>query len=69
MVAYQNNSMDLTKVIPISKKSNNTLNKLSDSWSFWSEGSVSFGKTGDTSSSSSKKINTKLALHLEWIKR
>ena len=49
----------LTKVIPISEKSNNTLNKLSDSWSFWSEGSVSFGKTGDTSSSSSKKINTK----------
>ncbi len=49
----------LAKVIPISQKSNNTLNKLSDSWSFWSEGSVSFGKTGDTSSSSSKKINTK----------
>ncbi len=49
----------LAKVIPISEKSNNTLNKLSDSWSFWSEGSVSFGKTGDTSSSSSKKINTK----------
>ncbi len=49
----------LAKVIPISEKTNNTLNKLSDSWSFWSEGSVSFGKTGDTSSSSSKKINTK----------
>ena len=48
----------LAKVIPISEKSNNTLNKLSDSWSFWSEGSVSFGRTGDTSSSASKDINS-----------
>ncbi len=48
----------LAKVFPISEKSNNTLNKLSDSWSFWSEGSVSFGRTGDTSSSASKDINS-----------
>ncbi len=48
----------LAKVFPIAEKSNNTLNKLSDSWSFWSEGSVSFGRTGDTSSSASKDINS-----------
>ncbi len=28
------------------------------SWSFWSEGTISIGKIGDTSSSSSKNINT-----------
>ena len=48
----------LAKVFPIAEKTNNTLNKLSDSWSFWSEGSVSFGRTGDTSSSASKDINS-----------
>ncbi len=48
----------LAKVFPIAEKTNNTLNKLSDNWSFWSEGSVSFGRTGDTSSSASKDINS-----------
>ena len=28
------------------------------SWSFWSEGTISIGSTGDTSQSSSKSINT-----------
>jgi hypothetical protein len=50
----------LSKVIPVSnKKTNDAMDKLSDNWSFWSEGSVSVGRVGDTSSSSSKKINSK----------
>ncbi len=55
------NSMvaSLSNIIPISNKTNEVLDRLSDDWSFWSEGSVSIGRTGDTSTSSSKKINTK----------
>jgi len=55
------NSMlaSLSKVIPVSNKTNDALNKLSDNWSFWSEGSVSVGSVGDTSSSSSKDIDSK----------
>ncbi len=55
------NSMvaSLSNIVPISNKTNEALDKLSDDWSFWSEGSVSIGRTGDTSTSSSKKINTK----------
>ncbi len=49
----------LSNIVPISNKTNEVLDKLSDDWSFWSEGSVSIGRTGDTSTSSSKKINTK----------
>ena len=33
-------------------------NYQNSSWSFWSEGSISIGKVGDTSVSSSKEINT-----------
>ena len=55
------NSMvaSLSNIVPISNNTNEVLDKLSDDWSFWSEGSVSIGRTGDTSTSSSKKINTK----------
>ncbi len=55
------NSMvaSLSNIIPISNKTNEVLDRLSDDWSFWSEGSLSIGRTGDTSNSSSKKINTK----------
>jgi len=58
---FSNSMMaSLSKVIPVSnKKTNDALDKLSDNWSFWSEGSVSVGKVGDTSSSSSKKIDSK----------
>ncbi len=48
----------LSKVIPVSNKTNDALDKLSDNWSFWSEGSVSIGRVGGTSSSSSKDINS-----------
>ena len=55
------NSMlaSLSKVIPVSNKTNDALDKISDNWSFWSEGSISVGRVGDTSSSSSKKIDSK----------
>ena len=40
--------------------SNNNLSDLNQnsSWSFWSEGTITIGKIGDTSNSSSKDINT-----------
>ena len=47
----------LSKVIPASIDVNEVSN-LSDTWSFWSEGSISVGKIGDTSSSSSKDIDS-----------
>ena len=58
---FSNSMMaSLSKVIPVSnKKTNDAMDKISDNWSFWSEGSVSVGKVGDTSSSSSKKIDSK----------
>ena len=57
---FSNSMMaSLSKVIPVSnKKTNDALDKISDNWSFWSEGSVSVGRVGDTSTSSSKKINS-----------
>ncbi len=57
---FSNSMMaSLSNIIPVSNKTNEVLDKLSDDWSFWSEGSVSIGRTGDTFTSSSKKINTK----------
>jgi len=54
---FSNSMMaSLSKVIPVSNKTNDVLDKLSGNWSFWSEGSVSVGRMGDTSSSSSKDI-------------
>jgi len=47
----------LSKVMPVAAKVNE-VSKLSDKWSFWSEGSISVGKIGDTSSSSSKDIDS-----------
>ena len=49
----------LSEMLPVSNKTNEVLDKLSDEWSFWSEGSISFGRAGDTSHSSSKKIDSK----------
>ena len=47
------------ELIPLYFSNNNSsdLNQNS-SWSFWSEGTISIGKIGDTSDSSSKDINT-----------
>jgi len=56
---FSNSMMaSLSKVIPVSTKINDASNKLSDNWSFWSEASVSVGKVGDTTLSSSKDINS-----------
>ena len=47
------------ELIPLYFSNNNSsdLNQNSN-WSFWSEGTISIGKIGDTSNSSSKDINT-----------
>ncbi len=47
----------LSNVIPASIDINENLD-FSDNWSYWSEGSISVGKIGDTSSSSSKDIDS-----------
>ena len=47
----------LSKVIPVSNKTNDALDKLSDNWSFWSEGSVSVGKVDGTAFSSPKDLS------------
>ena len=47
----------LSKVMPVAAKVNEASN-LSNTWSFWSEGSISVGKIDDTSSSSSKDIDS-----------
>ena len=57
---FSNSMMaSLSEMLPVSNKTNKFLDKLSDEWSFWSEGSISFGRAGDTSHSSSKKIDSK----------
>jgi len=57
---FSNSMMaSLSEMLPVSNKTNEVLDKLSDEWSFWSEGSISFGRAGDTSHSSSKKIDSK----------
>ena len=48
----------LSNVIPVAAMVDDASNQLSDKWSFWSEGSISVGNTGDTSSSSSKDIDS-----------
>jgi len=47
-------------IIPIyfSNDNSNDVNYQNSNWSFWSEGTISIGKIGDTSESSSKDINT-----------
>ena len=56
---FSNSMMaSLSKVIPVSTKINDASNKLSDNWSFWSEGSVNVGKVDGTAFSSPKDINS-----------
>ena len=49
-----------SSLIPLyfSNDGNSESNYQNSSWSFWSEGTISIGSTGDTSQSSSKSINT-----------
>ena len=49
----------IAKVVPVALTDDEEVEEETDSsWSFWSEGSVSIGKVGDTSDSYSKYINT-----------
>ena len=53
------NSLSET-LIPVffSNDASSNLNSQNSNWSIWSEGTISIGKSGDTSYSSAKDINT-----------
>ena len=48
----------LVDIVPQSINFNSIPKRSNDDWLFWSEGSVSVGKVGDTTNSSSKDVNT-----------
>lgn len=48
----------LITLVPETVKFNKSPNKDSQDWLYWSEGSISIGKVGDTVNSSSKDVNT-----------
>ena len=50
----------IAKVVPVALTDNEEVKEeeIDTTWSFWSEGSVSVGKVGDTTGSHSKDINT-----------
>ena len=52
------NSIKNSIAIPASLNEKNFGDFLPQGWSSWSEGNISIGRTGDTSNSSTKKINT-----------
>ena len=58
----------IAEIIPQSINFNHIPKRSNDDWLFWSEGSVSVGKVGDTINSSSKDINTN-AVTLGWDKK
>ena len=56
--AMLNSLSDTLIPLYFSNDSNNKSNYQYSSWSFWSEGTISIGRTGDTNQSSSKSIDT-----------
>ncbi len=56
--AILNSLTDTLIPLYFSNDGNSDSNYQNSSWSFWSEGTISIGSTGDTSQSSSKSINT-----------
>ncbi len=56
--AILNSLIDTLIPLYFSNDGNSGSGYQNSSWSFWSEGTISFGSTGDTSQSSSKSINT-----------
>ncbi len=58
----------IANLVPVSAKNNKIPKRYNQDWLFWSEGSVSVGRVGDTANSSSKDINTS-AITLGWDKK
>jgi len=56
--AILNSLTDTLIPLYFSNDGNNETNFQNSNWSFWSEGTISIGSTGDTNQSSSKSINT-----------
>ena len=59
---------NILNIIPETVSLNKIPNRLEDDWLFWSEGSISVGRVGETSTSSSKEIDTN-AITLGWDKK
>jgi len=57
-----------SKILPQSISLNKIPKRSNDNWLFWSEGSVSVGRVGDTINSSSKDVSTN-AVTLGWDKK
>ena len=55
----------IANIVPETINFNKIPKRSNDDWLFWSEGSVSVGKVGDTTNSSSKDVNTN-AVTLGW---
>ena len=55
----------IANIVPETINFNKIPKRSIDDWLFWSEGSVSIGKVGDTTNSSSKDVNTN-AVTLGW---
>jgi methionine-rich copper-binding protein CopC len=58
----------IANIVPVSAKNNKIPKRYNQDWLFWSEGSVSVGRVGDSASSSSKDVNTN-AITLGWDKK
>ena len=58
----------IANLVPVSAKNNKIPKRYNQDWLFWSEGSVSVGRVGDTANSSSKDVNTN-AITVGWDKK
>ena len=58
----------IANIVPETINFNKIPKRSIDDWLFWSEGSVSVGKVGDTTNSSAKNVNTN-AVTLGWDKK
>lgn len=58
----------IAKLVSESAKNNKIPKRYNQDWLFWSEGSVSVGRVGDTANSSSKDVNTN-AITVGWDKK
>ena len=58
----------ILNIMPETVSSNKIPTRLEDDWLFWSEGSISVGRVGETSTSSFKEIDTN-AITIGWDKK